>query len=66
MKFSTFLRDNMNAIVADWEAFARTLPAAQTMSTLALRDHSREILLAIAEGMDARESAPERAARSRA
>lgn len=65
MKFSTFIKDNMDAIVADWEAFARTLPSAQTMSTLALRDHSREILLAIAEGMEARQTDPQRAARSR-
>ena len=65
MKFSTFIKDNMDAIVADWEAFARTLPSAQSMSTLALRDHSREILLAIAEDMEARQTDPQRAARSR-
>lgn len=65
MKFSTFIKHNMDATVADWEAFARTLPSAQTMSTLALRDHSREILLAIAEGMGARQTDPQRAARSR-
>ncbi len=65
MKFSTFIRDNLDAIVADWEAFARTLPSAQTMSTLALRDHSREILLAIASGMDEPHTKPQRAARSR-
>lgn len=51
MKFSTFIKDNVDALVADWEAFARTLPAARTLSTLALRDHSREILLALAAEM---------------
>ncbi len=51
MSFSVFIKDNVDALVADWEAFARTLPAGQTMSTLALRDHSREILLAVAADM---------------
>lgn len=61
MKLSVFIRDNMDAIVADWEDFARTLPAAQGMSTLALRDHSREILLAIASDMELRQSDQQRA-----
>ena len=34
------------------------------MSTLALRDHSREILLAIAAGMEVRQTAEQRSARS--
>jgi signal transduction histidine kinase len=61
MRFSTFIKDNLDAIVADWEAFAGTLPAGQTMSALALRDHSREILLAIAGDMELRQSDQERA-----
>ena len=64
MKFSAFINESLDAIVADWEAFARTLPAGQTMSTLALRDHSREILLAIAKDMELRQSPQERAAQS--
>ena len=61
MKLSVFIQENLVAIVADWEAFARTLPAGQTMSALALRDHSREILLAIAAGMELRQSDQQRA-----
>lgn len=61
MKLSVFIVDNLDAIVADWEAFARKLPAGKTMSTLALRDHSREILLAIAEDMELGQSDQERA-----
>jgi signal transduction histidine kinase len=61
MRFSAFIKDNLDAIVADWEAFASTLPAGQTMSALALRDHSREILLAIAGDMELRQSDQERA-----
>lgn len=64
MKFSVFIKDNLDAIVADWEAFARKLPAGRTMSTLALRDHSREILLAIAADMELEHSDAERAEQS--
>lgn len=64
MKFSAFIEDNLDAIVADWEAFARKLPAGQTMTDLALRDHSREILLAIAADLKLQHSDQERADQS--
>lgn len=64
MRFSAFIKDNLDAIVADWEAFARKLPAGRTMSALALRDHSREILLAIAGDMELGHSDQERADQS--
>ncbi|MES2887936.1 MAG: sensor histidine kinase [Pseudomonadota bacterium] len=51
MKFSTFIKDNLTAIVDEWEVFARTLPAAQAMSRLALRDHCQEILYTIVQDM---------------
>jgi len=48
MRFSVFIEENLDAIVAEWEGFARTLlPASKTLSDLTLRDHCREILLAI-------------------
>jgi len=64
MNFSAFIKDNLDEIVADWEAFARKLPAGRSMSALALRDHSREILLAIARDMEVRHSDQERADQS--
>ena len=64
MKLSIFIKDNLDAIVADWEAFARTLPAGRTISALALRDHCREILLEIADDMERRNSVAERAGQS--
>ena len=65
MRFSTFIRDNLPAIIADWDAFARTLlPAARTMSKAALRDHSREILLAICNDMERRQTEAQRSAKS--
>jgi signal transduction histidine kinase len=54
MKLHRFIQDNLDALVAEWEAFARTLlPAAKTTANLALRDHYREILVAIVKDMQA-------------
>ena len=53
MTLSRFIRDNMEAIVEEWQAFAMTMePAATTMSMLALRDHAKPILLAIAKDIE--------------
>ena len=65
MKLSTFIETHLDNIVAEWESFARTLVPAQHMSALALRDHCREILLGVAEDMQAHESILERAAKSK-
>ena len=52
MKLPDFIRDNLETILQEWETFASTLlPAAASMSTAALRDHARQILLAIAADM---------------
>src|SRR5687767_6851006 len=49
LPLSRFIEQHMDRIVAEWEAFAHTLlPAAATMTSLALRDHARPILQAIA------------------
>ncbi|SHH24478.1 sensor histidine kinase KdpD [Massilia sp. CF038] len=49
MRLDQFIDDSMDAILAEWEAFAGTqAPAADQMSPLALRDHARQILSAIA------------------
>jgi hypothetical protein len=52
VRLSGFILQHMDAILADWDAFARTLgPAAADMSPRALRDHARPILTAIAADM---------------
>jgi signal transduction histidine kinase len=61
MRLSHFIKTHIDVIVADWEDFARTLPAGQSMTRLALRDHSREILLTIAAGMERPQSDQARA-----
>jgi signal transduction histidine kinase len=48
----------MEAIVSEWQTFATTMePAASTMSALALRDHAKPILLAIAKDMESDQTA---------
>ncbi len=43
-KLSTFIRDNMGEILAQWETFARALPEGGSMDVAALRDHAQEML----------------------
>lgn len=50
---SRFIVENMETIVEEWQAFAMTMaPAATTMTALALRDHAKPILLAIAKDLE--------------
>ena len=66
MRLSQFIKDNIEPILVEWEAFARTMiPPAETMSVVELRDHAQEILLAIAEEMDTRQSEDQREAKSK-
>lgn len=58
MTLSHFITENMEAIVTEWQAFATTMePAASTMSALALRDHAKPILLAIAKDLESSQTA---------
>ena len=50
MRLSNFILEEMEAILAKWEAFAATqLPAAAYMDSRALRDHAQQILQAVAK-----------------
>ena len=50
LALSGFIDRHMDRILAQWQAFAQTLlPAAATMTPLALREHGKEILQAIAK-----------------
>jgi signal transduction histidine kinase len=54
MRLSDFILRNMEAILAQWEAFAGTLlPAAAKLKPPALRDHAQQILEAIAKDLSA-------------
>ncbi|MEX2178482.1 MAG: sensor histidine kinase [Gemmatimonadaceae bacterium] len=47
-----FIRENAEAILVEWDAFALTLPMAATMDMAALRDHAREMLGVIARDLE--------------
>lgn len=50
--FDEFLRANVEAVVDDFEAFARQSgPSARHLSSMELRDHAKVVLLAIAADM---------------
>ena len=65
MLLSQFIEQNLEAILIEWEVFARaTIEPAQTMSRLALRNHAAQILLAIAKDLRKPQSEDERHAKS--
>jgi signal transduction histidine kinase len=52
MRLAELILHDMEAILAEWEAFAATLlPAAEGMTPLALRDHAQPILEAVAKDL---------------
>ncbi len=65
MKLTSFITDNMDDILSEWESFAGTLePAASQMSPLALRDHAKGILDAIALDIKTRQNPDEQQQKS--
>ena len=65
MRLADFILRDMDAIVAEWEAFAGTrLPAAARMTPLALRDHARQILEAVAKDLATGQTREAQAAKS--
>ena len=66
MKLERFIQDNMEAILCEWEAFAKSLgPATGKMTKLALRDHAKQILLAIALDIETAQNPAEQMAKSK-
>jgi len=66
MRLSKFIIKNMEKILTEWEAFAKTtLPAAETMDSLALRDHAKLILLAVAKDIETSQTAQEQSDKSK-
>ncbi|NWA25315.1 HAMP domain-containing histidine kinase [Pseudomonas gingeri] len=66
MHLSTFIVQQVDSIVDEWEQFAKTLtPAADAMGRVALRDHAKSILLAAARDMETAQSVSEQTAKSK-
>ena len=66
MKLHSFLNTHMEEILTEWVAFARTIePAEGSMSNLALRDHAKGILQAIALDIETSQNSQEQYDKSR-
>ena len=65
MRLAKFITDNTEAILAEWEAFARSLPPGQSMASRALRDDAEEMLRFVAADMESGQSDAEQAAKGR-
>jgi signal transduction histidine kinase len=65
VKLSRFITARLEDILAEWESFARTQqPEGANMSALALRDHAKQILQAIALDMDSAQTPGEQKRKS--
>ncbi|WP_447651973.1 sensor histidine kinase [Pseudomonas abietaniphila] len=65
MRLSDFIVQNVDRIVDEWEKFAATLtPAADSMSSVELRDHAKAILLAASRDMNTAQSKAEQIAKA--
>lgn len=65
MRLDRFINERMEDILTEWEGFAQTLlPAASQMSDLALRDHARQILQAIALDIETHQNPQQQIAKS--
>jgi signal transduction histidine kinase len=66
MRLAEFIRKNREAIVSEWEEFARTrLPVAAEMTPSQLRDHAVELIQAAATDLEAEQSSDEQKEKSR-
>jgi len=65
MRLPDFILQNLDAIAAKWETFAGSLfPGRQQMTSLALRDHMKEIMEAVAGDIGTAQTKQEQAAKS--
>ncbi|MEX2494490.1 MAG: GGDEF domain-containing protein [Woeseia sp.] len=65
MRLGAFIRAEMEPILQDWEEFARSIFHAEHLNKAGLRDHARDMLLAIAGDLDVYQSDAEQAAKSK-
>lgn len=65
LTLAEFIGENLEAILVEWESFARTiLPATTHASPEQLRDHAREMLVAMARDIETSQTEDERLEKS--
>ena len=62
---ATFIRANVEAILIEWESFARALPLGGSMDIADLRDHAKAMLVVIADDLDRPQTSLEQADKAR-
>ncbi len=66
MRLSEFILENMEELLVEWESFARTIvPPAHKMDSLALRNHAKLMLQAIAKDIETDQTDREQSAKSK-
>ncbi|MEO7386877.1 MAG: sensor histidine kinase [Gammaproteobacteria bacterium] len=65
MKLADFIERDMESILSQWEAFARSLPAGKTMDVEGLRDHAEQILKAVRKHIATLQTLDEQHSKSR-
>ncbi|WP_198411255.1 GGDEF domain-containing protein [Marinimicrobium alkaliphilum] len=65
IRLADFIRQELEPILQDWEAFARTIFHAEHMDKVGLRDHAKDMLLVITNDLETRQSDTEQAAKSK-
>jgi signal transduction histidine kinase len=64
-RLSTFIAQNTEQILSEWEVFARTLPFGEAMDVAALRDHAKEMLVVIQRDLETPQSTREQSDKSK-
>src|SRR5688572_17802996 len=64
MRLADFILQNIEPILVEWEAFARSIWPGEAADPATLRDHAEEILRATAADMMAAQTGGERSAKS--
>jgi len=65
MGIPQFILDNIEPILREWEAFAKSLPPGHDMTSAALRDDAERMLRFVASDMEAAQSEEQRSAKGR-
>ena len=65
MRLADFILGNIEPILVEWEAFARSVPLGAQMDKLALRDHAQDILRATAWDMKSAQTAAQQSDKSK-
>lgn len=65
IRLAEFIRSEIEPILQDWEAFAKTIFHAGHMGKTGLRDHARDMLMVIADDLDSHQNEFEQAAKSK-